>query len=533
MKGCLKAILATALTTFALAGPPWQTSKIKLAIKTFDNPTTSANSTIGNAVTDIFFTELGRTGLFQLVERSAFAEIEKEASASGDVMKAKIAADYVLLGKVTNFSFDERAYQEQVQTSRGLVMRTSYRQSASVRVDFRIVSTADASAVVTESGAGAESRVSATSEKETFDQLLKVGVFSAEAQDSLIGRATISAIRNAVRKITDLSKELANRTSAGAMAGTVESLAGLTGHVIAEVGEAFFVDLGSGHGLQKGDRLKVFTKEVTKDNQGRVVYEQEVEVGALEIVDVSMKDRAKAQLTGPQGSARGPKEGDLIRIDIERAKAVRGRASTPPTPGGGPGSSDNKAAEVQRLERQADRYVEDKYFAQAVDYYQKALALQPDSPQIMDKLASALLYNKQMTEAEDVINRLFGVNGSISVGVVHNHAFGMCFGELTIASGSISYKPQRGDHAFSATISQVMGFVEGSIDRVIPSLTLRFRDSQNDEKKFDFLVPAYLKHNGQSGPPSRVFFGNAEAQADTARVHRMLIRLIEDKLRKR
>ncbi len=528
----LRALVGTAtalLLSLASFAQP-QTPKPRLAVKTFDNPTTSANSTIGNAVTDIFFTEVGRAGLFRLVERSAFEEIEKEAGT--DARRARATADFILLGKVTNFSFDEQSFQEQRATPRGQVVQTMYRQNASVRVDFRIVSTSTGIAAITESGQATESKVSATAEMETYRRLLRVGVFSAEAQDSLIGRATIGALRNAVRKITDLSRELTTDNPVET-ARRAESPAGVSGHILAEAAGGFIVDIGSAQGLQKGDRLKVFGKEVTRNQQGAVVYEQEIEIGVLEIVDVGMRDRAKAQaVPGGPDSPRRPREGDLVRLEGERAARHVAAAS----PRAGAVAPAGGSADVQRLIRQGDRYVEDKYFAQAVDAYQKALAVEPDSPAVMGRLVGALLYNKQMIDAEEMIDRLFAVNGSVSVGVVHNHTFGMCNGDLTITSRGIAYTPQQGDHGFAARPSQIIGFDEGTVGNstnVLPALTIRFRDSQNKERKFDFVVPVYLnaKPITPLASPYDVFFGNEEALADTARVHRMLIRLIADKLR--
>ena len=527
--------IVTALTTTLVSGAAAQTSKPRLAVKTFDNPTTSANSTIGDAVTDIFFTEVGRTGLFRLVERSAFEEIEKEVGA--DARRGRATADFILLGKVTNFSFDEQSFEQQRATTRGQVTETMYRQNALVRVDFRIVSTSTGVAVITESGEATESKVSATAEMETYRRLLRVGVFSSEAQDSMIGRATIGAIRNAVRKITDLSRELANEmTSAAAPAAPAprgESPGGLSGHILAEAGGAFIVDIGADQGLARGDRLTVFGKEVTRNKQGAVVYEEEVVVGTLEVTDVSMRDRAKAQLaTGSLRNTRGPKEGDVVRIEGSPARSDRAPAIAPAAQ---PPAS---ASDVQRLMRQGDRYVEDKYFAQAVDSYQKALALEPDSPPIIGKLVGALLYNKQMIDAEEMLDRLFAVNGSVSVGVVHNHTFGMCTGDLTITSRGISYTPQRGDHGFVADARQIIGFDEGKVGNstnILPALTIRFRDVQGKDRKFDFLVPVYLSARPITplASPYDVYFGNDEALADTARVHRILIRLIEDKLGRR
>jgi curli biogenesis system outer membrane secretion channel CsgG len=530
--------IVTALTTTLVSGAVAQTSKPRLAVKTFDNPTTSANSTIGDAVTDIFFTEVGRPGLFRLVERSAFEEIEKEVGA--DARRGRATADFILLGKVTNFSFDEQSFEQQRATTRGQVTETMYRQNARVRVDFRVVSTATGVAVITESGEATESKVSATAEMETYRRLLRVGVFSSEAQDSMIGRATIGAIRNAVRKITDLSRELANEMTSAAAPGAPaappprgESPGGLSGHIFAEAGGAFIVDIGADQGLARGDRLTVFGKEVTRNKQGAVVYEEEVVVGTLEVTDVSMRSRAKAQLApGSLRNTRGPKEGDVVRIEGSPARIDRAPAVAPTAPP--PASS----SDVQRLMRQGDRYVEDKYFAQAVDSYQKALALEPDSPPIIGKLVGALLYNKQMIDAEEMLDRLFAVNGSVSVGVVHNHTFGMCTGDLTITSRGIRYTPQRGDHGFVADARQIIGFDEGHVGNstnILPALTIRFRDAQGKDRKFDFLVPAYLSARPITplASPYDVYFGNDEALADTARVHRILIRLIEDKLGRR
>jgi curli biogenesis system outer membrane secretion channel CsgG len=527
--------IVAALTATLVSGAAAQTSKPRLAVKTFDNPTTSANSTIGDAVTDIFFTEVGRTGLFRLVERSAFEEIEKEVGA--DARRGRATADFILLGKVTNFSFDEQSFEQQRATTRGQVTETMYRQNARVRVDFRVVSTATGVAVITESGEATESKVSATAEMETYRRLLRVGVFSSEAQDSMIGRATIGAIRNAVRKITDLSRELANEMgnapAPAAPASRGESPGGVSGHILAEAGGAFIVDIGADQGLARGDRLTVFGKEVTRNKQGEVVYEEEVAVGTLEVTDVSMRDRAKAQMaSGSPRNTRGPKEGDVVRLEGSPATIDRAPAVTPTSqpPASGP--------DVQRLMRQGDRYVEDKYFAQAVDSYQKALALEPDSPPIIGKLVGALLYNKQMIDAEEMLDRLFAVNGSVSVGVVHNHTFGMCTGDLTITSRGISYTPQRGDHGFVADPRQIIGFDEGQVGNstnVLPALTIRLRDAQGKDRKFDFLVPVYLSARPITplASPYDVYFGTEEALADTARVHRILIRLIEDKLGRR
>ncbi len=128
-----------------------QTTKPRVAIKTFESPANSRNSTIGNALTDILITELAKTGRYTIVEREAAEELLREidfgrtdwAKSSTFAGKGHLAgAEYFLLGKVSNFSYTEE--QAQVATAFGGQLVTVYVQSAEVRVDFRLVSTRSA-----------------------------------------------------------------------------------------------------------------------------------------------------------------------------------------------------------------------------------------------------------------------------------------------------------------------------------------------------------------------------------------------------
>lgn len=344
-------------TVVGAAVAAFQDDKLRLAVKTLENPTSDANSTIGNALTDILFTELGRTGRFRLVERAAFEEVAKEVDfGSTDWVKSgssagrggMLGAEFVVLGKVSNFSFNEQAVTENVLTRAGLVAQTMYRQTASVRVDFRVVSAATGEAVITESGSDSQSRTSAVAEMATYRRLLATGIFSAEAQDSLIGRATIGAIQNVVRKISDLSRELLHSRAGLKAASALERLGAESGKILAEAGDTFIVTIGSAAGLMRGDRLLVFSEQVTKNARGEIVYSEEVPIATLEVVDVSMADRSKAQVFPTTEAARRPREGDKVRVDLAQARVLRSGSAAP----GLPGTAAAPAADVQRLLRQ-------------------------------------------------------------------------------------------------------------------------------------------------------------------------------------
>ena len=103
-------------TTFA------QDARPKVALKTFENPANYSRSTIGNGLTEILTTELDNTGKFNVLERTNIDEVTKELNFgdSADSNKSSFAqkgnllgAQYLLMGKVTNFSYSERGERKQ------------------------------------------------------------------------------------------------------------------------------------------------------------------------------------------------------------------------------------------------------------------------------------------------------------------------------------------------------------------------------------------------------------------------------------
>jgi curli biogenesis system outer membrane secretion channel CsgG len=530
---CLVGILIASLCL--PAGLGGQAPKPRLAVKTFDNPSTSQNTTLGNALTDIFFTELGRTGRFQMVDRLAFEGAARDVdfgstdwATRGTFASehAAVRAEFILFGKVTNFSFQEHEVQQQVQTAGRSVTRVAYQQDASVRVDFRIVSTSTGIAVVTESGLATLSTVSAASESATYRRVMQTGVFNAEALDSQIGRATIQAINDAVRKVNDLAPEIARYVASEGSAGALDALASASGQVTGVQGDTFFVNVGSSVGLQRGDYFVVLGELLTRNARGDVIYREQQELGTLEVVDVSMREAAKARLLGLAPAApRAPQEGDSVRIDMTHAKALRGGGPIAGLPGmpGLPGAAGD---EYGRFMRQGDRYFEDTYYSQAADEYRRALALRPDSLETMDHLAGALINARQLGDADDVLSRLFAMGGSLSLGVVHNHFFDFCVGTLIVSSARVSYQPTKGDHAFSARSLDVLEASESTVGP-LPALTIKIRDVDGKQKRYDFVFPAFLRRDPDAMQTERAFSGDAQALSDTAKVHRLIIRVVE------
>ncbi len=518
-----------------------QDVKQRIAIKTFENPVAYQNSTIGNALTEILTTELGKTGKYRIVEREAVAELMKEIS-FGETDWSKSAtfvkkggltgADFFLLGKVTNFGFKEENIREQVMTNRGAEWVTMYEQQADVRVDFRVVSTRTGEAVLTEAGSARRANRSYTSEIAVWNRFIASGSFATvEFSSSLIGRATVDAIGNVVRKLSDLSSELRRYSSEESLESNVHQLGEAEGKILGEVGpEQYVVSLGIGNGLVKGDRLKVYSEVLTKNKNGEVIYREQKEGGILEVIDVSMKDRAKAHFLGSSQAAdpRGvaPREGDLVKIDVEYARKMRGTAegSSGANPGGvgrpdGPAGS---AADYQTFRKKGDRFLEDEYYSQALEQYQKALALKPNDPELLDRVASAHLFLKDFAEAEALAEKILDQGAPLTVPMAHQHFSGQCRGELVIQKGQLSFRTKTGEHDFKLARADIVQIQQAIVPQ---NIVLRWRGPDGKVKKYDLLMPGvFFKKNPLTGAPEI----DAQGMKDASKAAKILLRLVQE-----
>jgi curli biogenesis system outer membrane secretion channel CsgG len=517
-----------------------QDAKQRIAIKTFENPVAYQNSTIGNALTEILTTELGKTGKYRIVEREAVAELMKEMS-FGETDSSKSAtfvkkggltgADFFLLGKVTNFGFKEESVREQVTTTRGAEWVTIYEQLADVRVDFRVVSTRTGEAVLTEAGSAHKTNRSYASEITVWNRFTASGSFvETEFSSSLIGRATVDAIRDVVRKLSDLSSELSRYTSEESLESNVQQLGEAEGKILGEVGpEQFVVSLGIANGLLKGDRLKIYSEVLTRNKAGEVIYREQKETGVLEVFDVSMKDRAKVRFLGsgqpadPRGVA--PREGDVVKIDLEYARTLRGTAKTGSgaNPGGAgrPGGSTGNAADYQTFLKKGDRFLEDEYYSQALEQYQKALALKPNDPELLDRMATAHLFLKDFTEVEELAEKILDQGAPLTIPMAHQHFTGQCRGELVIQKGQLSFRTKTGEHDFKLAPANIVQMQQAIVPQ---NIVLRWRGPDGKEKKYDLLMPGLFKKNPLTGAPEI----DAQGMKDTIKATRIVLRLVQE-----
>jgi curli biogenesis system outer membrane secretion channel CsgG len=489
-------IVTYAALIISEALPSQQAIKPRIAIKTLENPSILLDSTIGNSLTEIMITELQKTGTFSIVERQLvdellseirFGETEWAKSESFASKGHLLGAEYFLFGKVTNFSYKERAEDREVYVlGKGKRTVTRYIQEADVRIDFRVANTKTGEIILADAGVAKKTSESESSEMEIWQLIIRSQSIVGEWYSSLIGRTAIDATRDVVRKLNQLASELADYAAADALENQVKQLSGLEGKILGEVSSnEFVINLGTRDGLIVGDNLKVFRNTPIKNKKGEVIYVDRKELGKLEIIDTSFaSDKSKVRYVSVSSETSDilkPREGDTVKVDLDHARVIRGaKSAAPPS--------------VELLLRKGDRYMEDKHFSLALQQFQQANKLKPNDPQIISRMAKAHLYLRNFYELENILTNMIHQNIPIEIDVYHPHFLGYCSGTFLIEGERISYQPQRGDHGFQTTVKAIVQIeINEAKGGGLPSLYLKFIGTDKKEKKYNFIPVAISK----------------------------------------
>lgn len=496
-----------------------QENRPKVAIKTFRNPSNYSRSTIGDGLTDMLTTELENTGKFDVLERSQVDELTKEidfgSSGYGDkdtfAKKGNLlGAQYLLMGEVTNFS-----YTEQRGTPRNKVnlfgpntIVIEYQRQADVRVDFRLVDVTTGETIISQAGEGHVTDTSEVSELGIWRTIIS-GSGTFESSSSQIGKATTDAVKNIVQKLNSLSDIVSERGKEQNAHATRDRLSSAKGQVAAEEGGGLWIlgGIGSANGLRVGDHLQLVHENVIKDKAGNVVYRKPVDIGSMEVTDVSQPDHAEARFipntTG--GAAATPRVDDVVTVDLDYAEKLRGGGPSPATGGtsggGVNGSSDASSAQLEGTIKRADGYVRDQFWSQALDEYKQAAAINPNEPRVLQGEALSHYMLGDFIEGDDLTEKLLQGGGSFSFPIAHYHAMGTCTGELVIQRSKLTFSGGKGD-GFDVTPQGLAGVEVRKISKGmmanekipdLPIIDIRWRDSGGHEKDYQMLPYMYSK----------------------------------------
>ena len=515
IRKCVVVLLFTLSASSLLA----QQSRPKVAIKTFENPANFSHSTIGDGLTEILTTELQNTGKFDVLERANVDEVTKEmnfgnteyANSSSFAQKGHmLGAQYLLMGKVTNFGYTEHLERRQKINLLGPnTIETVYQQNADVRVDFRLIDVSSGETVISQAGEAHKTNTSQASEMDTWYRCTTTGSITSELSSSLIGRATTEAVKDVVQKLNALSQTVRERSAGAALNASLESLADAKGQLIAEEGGGLWIvgGLGSANGLQKGDRLKLEHDNVVKDRTGKVVYRKLVEIGSMQVTDVSQADHAEVRWTPNAGGSAGPQTNDTVTVDMEYAKTLRGGGGVGTagvsTPAGGASSN----SQLEEHLRRAESYMNDRFWSQALDEYAQAATVSANEPRVLQGQAEAHYMLGDFLEGDETADKLLQSGGALAIPVAHYHSMGLCIGQVIIQRGKLTYKTDKSDgfeigpqglqEIAVRRLSKPMMANEKAPDW--PILDIRLRDSEGHEKKYQILPYVYSKQHGSTG----------------------------------
>jgi curli biogenesis system outer membrane secretion channel CsgG len=496
-----------------------QDSRPKVGIKSFRNPSNYSNSTIGNGLTDILSTELGNTGKFNVIDRSHIDELTKEIDfgSSGYGNKSTFAqkgnllgVHFLLMGEVTNFSYTEQrgAPRTKVNLLGPNTIVTDYLKQADVRVDFHLVDVSTGEHVIDEAGNGHATDKSEISEINLWRGII-AGSGTFESSSSLIGRATMDAVKDIVRKLSSLSGTVRERSAAAAIGADLDRLGSVKGQVAAEEGGGLWIlgGIGSGNGLKIGDHLRLIHENIVKDKAGKEVYRKPIEIGSMEVTDVSQPDHAEARFipgtTG--GAAATPRADDVVTVDMDFARKLRGGGSAPPVAEAGGvavnSGSDASSAQLEGVIKRADSYVHDQFWSRALDEYTQAAAINPNDPRVPQGQALSHYMLGDFIEGDESAEKLLHGGGTFTFPVAHYHGMGICNGELKIQQGKLTYSGGKGD-GFDVTPQGLASVEARKISKGVvanekipdlPIINIRWRDPGGHEKDYQMLPYMYSK----------------------------------------
>ena len=269
-----------------------QGGKPRIAVLGFSN-NSSFNywgDNLGGAAADELTTQLVRSGVFTVVERSQVNAIleEQHFGLSGAVDPSTAAeigkvlgVQAVLTGSITQFSVDRK--------SGGLgSLRVSYTEAES-RMDIRLVNTTTAEILAVAEGQG-KKRMGGVG-WDDFD-------FEREFDAGLAQEALRPAVESAVEEIVDQADVLATLAPVAA-----------PGEVVGSPEEGVvYIDKGTGDGIEVGQRFDVYrVVDEIRDSAGNILDQVTEKVGVVEVTRVLSQSSICSVV---EGSAQ---EGDQVR----------------------------------------------------------------------------------------------------------------------------------------------------------------------------------------------------------------------------
>ncbi len=276
-----------------LTGP-----KKRVGIYAFKNKSRYGKGKLTQAAVDILYSELEKSGMFELYERADLEELEKEYDLieSGKVNLATAAepgklvgVQAVIIGSITQFGIWEEA------EDLGLYKKKT--EIAEATVDIRVANVTTGKIIYADSGTGRAER-----ELETFMGFGEKASFDETMADKALRAAISKFIDNLIKQLEKLPWQ-----------GRVAEVDYSDGEEIA------YINAGRKSGMQMGARLVVYkvTGKITDPETGEFLGYKTKRIGTYEVFDFSGEDISLARLISGSG---GAKRGDLVVLEEDAGK---------------------------------------------------------------------------------------------------------------------------------------------------------------------------------------------------------------------
>ncbi len=248
--------------------------KKKIAVTTFENNTRFGKRRLGENISDILITELSKTGLFIVLERSRVDDIMSQVALSqagitgGNLEQVELLdTDYIITGAVSKYAVSTAGNSN--------LFTQSKTQKAAVTVDVRIIDVRTGEVILAESGAG-------VAQKE-FSRVLGMG--SSGGYDESL---EADAFRAAVEKLMEnIVRELERRP--------------WSCNVVKVSGNKLYLDAGKKSNLRTGMELELIRLgEKITDLGGKLIGYEEESLGTIRVERFIGENGAVAMYEGRQ-----------------------------------------------------------------------------------------------------------------------------------------------------------------------------------------------------------------------------------------
>jgi len=275
-----------------LSGP-----KKRVGIFAFKNKSKYGQDKLTRAAVDILYSELEKSGLFELYERADLQELEKEFDLieSGKVNAASAAepgklvgVQAVIIGSITQFGQWEEGKDYGVYKKKTEI--------AEATVDVRVVEVTSGKIITADSGTG-------RTERET-EQTLGFGAYGSYDEtmaDKALRAAMDQFINSLIQRINETPWQ-----------GRVADLD------ISKGQELIYVNAGRKSGMPNGSRLVIYqvTGKITDPETGAFLGYKTRKIGAAEVYEFTGEDVSIAKVV----SGSGVSKGDIVVLEQDAGK---------------------------------------------------------------------------------------------------------------------------------------------------------------------------------------------------------------------